>query len=123
MSSISSPTEKGQGLVEYALIMVLIALVVIVALTMLGPRVSAMYIQVNGVIPGGASPSEPPPDPTEEPFGFATETEAFNVFCSSYTGTDHFHVHYNSSTDRYIGMANMTASPPGFTLLPPSYCP
>jgi pilus assembly protein Flp/PilA len=32
-----SPKEKGQGLVEYALILVLVAIVVIAALTILGP--------------------------------------------------------------------------------------
>jgi len=35
--------EKGQGLVEYALILVLIAIVVIVALTALGTRVSTVF--------------------------------------------------------------------------------
>ena len=32
-----APKEKGQGLVEYALILVLVALVVIVILALLGP--------------------------------------------------------------------------------------
>ena len=35
--------EKGQGLVEYALILLLITIVVIVALMLIGPRVSAMF--------------------------------------------------------------------------------
>jgi len=123
MSYISSPTQKGQGLVEYALIMVLIAVAVIAALTLIGPRVSAMYSQVNSIIPGSISDSELPPPPTEEPFGFASKAEAESAFCISYTGTDHFHVHFNTTTSRYIGLANHTPSPTGFTLLPPSYCP
>lgn len=34
-----APKEKGQGLVEYALILVLVAIVVISALTILGPAI------------------------------------------------------------------------------------
>jgi len=35
--------EKGQGLVEYALIMIFVALVVIVALALLGPTVGNVF--------------------------------------------------------------------------------
>lgn len=42
--------EKGQGLVEYALILVLIALVVIVALELFGISVSDLFSDVNGVL-------------------------------------------------------------------------
>ena len=37
--------EKGQGLVEYALILVLVAIVVIVALTALGPIIGRYFQQ------------------------------------------------------------------------------
>ncbi len=39
--------EEGQGLVEYALILVLIAIVVIGILTLLGNRVSTVFSQIN----------------------------------------------------------------------------
>ena len=39
--------EEGQGLVEYALILVLIAIVVIGILTLLGNRVSQVFSQIN----------------------------------------------------------------------------
>jgi len=39
--------EEGQGLVEYALILVLIAIVVIVILTLLGNRVSQVFSTIN----------------------------------------------------------------------------
>jgi len=39
--------EEGQGLVEYALILVLIAIVVIGILTLLGTRVSAVFSTIN----------------------------------------------------------------------------
>lgn len=41
-------TEKGQGLIEYALILVLVAMVVIVALTFLGPRIGNAFSQIIG---------------------------------------------------------------------------
>ena len=39
--------EDGQGLVEYALILVLIAIVVIGVLTILGGKVSGVFSQIN----------------------------------------------------------------------------
>ncbi len=39
--------EDGQGLVEYALILVLIAIVVIGVLSALGSRVSTVFSEVN----------------------------------------------------------------------------
>jgi len=42
--------ECGQGLLEYALIIALVALIVILALVLLGPPVGNMYSQVvNGI--------------------------------------------------------------------------
>ena len=43
------PREEGQGLVEYALILVLVAVVVIVALTLVGGKISNVFntIQVK----------------------------------------------------------------------------
>jgi pilus assembly protein Flp/PilA len=42
-----SPKEKGQGLVEYALILVLVAIVVIAALMILGPVIGNVFSLVN----------------------------------------------------------------------------
>jgi pilus assembly protein Flp/PilA len=39
--------EKGQGLIEYALIILLIAVVVIVALSALGPVVSNVFDRIS----------------------------------------------------------------------------
>ena len=41
------PREEGQGLVEYALILVLIAIVVIVILTALGNRVQSAFSTID----------------------------------------------------------------------------
>lgn len=44
------PHEKGQGLVEYALILVLVALVVIAILMLLGPQIANVFSKVtNGL--------------------------------------------------------------------------
>jgi pilus assembly protein Flp/PilA len=40
--------ERGQGMVEYALILVLIAVVVIVILTVVGNQVSNVFSNVSG---------------------------------------------------------------------------
>ena len=44
--------EEGQGLVEYALILVLIAIVVIGILTVLGARVSGVFSNINSGLGG-----------------------------------------------------------------------
>jgi len=45
--------EEGQGLVEYALILVLVAIVVIAILTLLGPQIGNIFSQIiNGLKPG-----------------------------------------------------------------------
>ena len=44
------PREEGQGLVEYALILVLVAVVVIAILTILGPQVGNVFSKItNGL--------------------------------------------------------------------------
>ena len=44
------PYEEGQGLVEYALILMLVALVVIAILTLLGPQVGNVFSQVTNML-------------------------------------------------------------------------
>jgi len=40
------PHEEGQGLVEYALILVLVAIIVIAVLTLLGPQIGDVFSRV-----------------------------------------------------------------------------
>jgi len=46
-----APKEKGQGLVEYAIILALIAIVVIVVMTALGNKVNNTFSTVNNALP------------------------------------------------------------------------
>ncbi len=45
------PGEEGQGLAEYGLILVLIAIVVVAAITLLGSQISALYQRVAEAFP------------------------------------------------------------------------
>jgi pilus assembly protein Flp/PilA len=42
-----APKEKGQGLVEYALILVLVAIVVIAVMLVLGPTIGNAFSSIN----------------------------------------------------------------------------
>lgn len=44
--------ENGQGLVEYALILVLVAIVVIAILAILGPRIGVVFSQITAALGG-----------------------------------------------------------------------
>jgi pilus assembly protein Flp/PilA len=47
-----APNQKGQGLVEYALILVLVAIVVIAALMILGPIIGNIFSTINQSLTG-----------------------------------------------------------------------
>ncbi len=51
--NLLAPREEGQGLVEYALILVLVAIVVIAILTLLGDQVSTVFSQITSGLGGG----------------------------------------------------------------------
>jgi len=46
-----APQEKGQGLVEYAIILSLVALVVIVVVRMLGPKIGNTFSTISSSLP------------------------------------------------------------------------
>ncbi len=47
-----APKERGQGLVEYALILVLVAVVVIAVLLILGPIIGNVFSTINSNLAG-----------------------------------------------------------------------
>jgi pilus assembly protein Flp/PilA len=46
-----APQEKGQGLIEYAIILSLVAMIVIAVMWLLGPKVGDSYSSINSSIP------------------------------------------------------------------------
>ena len=47
-----SKKEKGQGLVEYALILVLVSIVVIATLMIMGPVIGNVFSEINSSLSG-----------------------------------------------------------------------
>lgn len=48
---LCAPKEQGQGLIEYAIIISLVALIVIAVLWLLGPELGNSYSSINSSIP------------------------------------------------------------------------
>jgi pilus assembly protein Flp/PilA len=46
------PRDEGQGLVEYALILVLVAIVVIAILALLGPQIANIFSRITDGLTG-----------------------------------------------------------------------
>lgn len=46
-----APKEKGQGLVEYAIILSFVAIVVIAVVRLLGPRIGDTFSSMNSSLP------------------------------------------------------------------------
>ena len=46
-SMLFHPQERGQGLIEYAIILVLVAVVVIALMRLIGPRVGNIFSTIN----------------------------------------------------------------------------
>jgi pilus assembly protein Flp/PilA len=49
---LSAIKEKGQGLVEYAIILAFVAIVVIAVVRLLGPTIGNTFSSINSSIPG-----------------------------------------------------------------------
>ena len=50
MRALVKRIVRGQGLVEYALIIALVAIVVIAALVLLGPAISSVFVNINSAL-------------------------------------------------------------------------
>jgi pilus assembly protein Flp/PilA len=46
-----APTEHGQGLIEYAIILSLVAVVVVALVRLLGPKLGNTYSTINSSLP------------------------------------------------------------------------
>lgn len=95
--------KEGQGLVEYSLIIVLVAIVIIVALQMLGPVVSQVYARISAELvgPGAISGAT---------VGYGMNNVLFNITVSEPTM-----VHVSGTVE---GSHNCTSSGPCSFALP-----
>lgn len=90
--NLKKKQEKGQGLVEYALILVLVAIVVIAALMILGPIIGNVFSTINsslgGLGMGGGAPAGPALPSFDDPMsmGFVTSITTSSA-CSAVGGT------------------------------------
>lgn len=50
--NLTTRDEEGQGMVEYGLIIALVAIVVIAALVILGPRIASIFNQASNSLGG-----------------------------------------------------------------------
>lgn len=57
LSRLEARQEKGQGLIEYALIILLVSIVVIIVLTTLGDQIQAVFTSITTTL-GGAGVTE-----------------------------------------------------------------
>jgi pilus assembly protein Flp/PilA len=46
-----APKERGQGLVEYAIIIALVAIIVIAVVRLLGPKIGNTFSSINNSLP------------------------------------------------------------------------
>lgn len=47
MLFLKNEGQRGQGLIEYALVLVLVAVVIIVVISLLGPQIGNMYSRIT----------------------------------------------------------------------------
>ncbi len=117
---LSDRSQKGQGLVEYALILVLVAVVVIVILSFLGPAIGGVFSDVLtelGGVPGGGGAGSgdhycPGGDCTPESFA-----DAFDAACTGQPdGTPMSWYYMESDPDYRTFLVSGSPTPSGYIL-------
>ncbi len=115
--------EKGQGLVEYALIMVLVAVVSIGVLAVLGPSVGNVFSNVSntlGSVAGGGGPQDF--GTTQWKNGWDTNTPISNYCASEGSGAGYNLYRVSASPDYYIA-SGYPWNDPAATFLNTGTCP
>lgn len=102
MHSLTShkKNQKGQGLVEYALILVLVAIIVIAALMILGPIIGQVFSSVNSSLSGvGGEAIVPPTAIVCSPGNAPAVHDAGHAACVNLMNQNHCsHNSYNHTT-------------------------
>ena len=79
MFTTFSVSKKGQGLVEYAIILALVAIVVIGSMKILGPQVGGTFSTINSSLPGEGSQPGPWVPAAREHESFTLPAGTFEV--------------------------------------------
>ncbi len=104
--------EKGQGLVEYSLILVLVAVVVIAALMILGPRISCLFTGINNSLSGNASSCAGAVAANGAPYGHWPNSSY--GYCAGQSASTPHQLYYNATTGNWISGAPGQTPPPGY---------
>jgi pilus assembly protein Flp/PilA len=118
--------ERGQGLVEYALILVLATLGVIAVLMLLGPIIGGVFSTINDSLSsfGGGEeivvsiPTDPPAPCASTP-AFESWKSSVNSTCSSYSGTGNW-VAYSCDANANVTSATCWYDGDGFNTPKPA---
>jgi pilus assembly protein Flp/PilA len=120
--------EKGQGLVEYALILVLVAIVVIAVLMLLGPIIGNVFSTINGSLSsfsgGGGVAADPYAAYADDIMASGTwnAQDAINQWCyGKPSGTPYKHYYWGIGSN-LLGGAN-TSAPSNYYLYGTGSCP
>jgi Flp pilus assembly pilin Flp len=93
------PEERAQGLVEYALILILAAIIVIGALAVFGSSIETTYCKIVGMFPGSENPCA---------------VDVVDIFRADYDKTKSPELHLDARFDGdYHPDVTLTASPGG----------
>jgi pilus assembly protein Flp/PilA len=99
-----SESQEGQGLVEYALILVLVAIVVIATLMVLGPKIGNVFTAINNSL-SAASLGGSGGVTQYNSINYPIEQNAINAYCAANGHGASYYVILNSSP-WYISSTN-----------------
>lgn len=120
--------EKGQGLVEYAIILALVAIVVIGVMRVIGPKIGNTFSTINNSLPGGNAVAAAPSGPqdfgsTQWKNGFDTATP-INAYCGSEgSGANYNLYNINAGSYTYYIASGQPWTGSGSTFMNTGTCP
>jgi pilus assembly protein Flp/PilA len=117
-SSSKSKKEKGQGLVEYALILTLVAVVVIAVLMALGPKISGIFSSINNSV-SCTTTACPKNFGNSYNVSAVTQNGAVSLYCTNEGSGTGYNIFSNNGT--YL--ANGSGSYAGWTFVSTGSCP
>lgn len=115
MSTFHKKFTKGQGLIEYSLILVLVGIVSILVLKILGPQIGEIFSTINSSLGlDDAVAAAPTALPENNSNGYTSVGNAQAAYCAS-NPVGHGNTYLNPSTGRYIDIDWGATPPAGYT--------